>query len=49
MIKGRNRDTAWYASVGADWPRVREAFRVWLASDNFAPDGRQRARLKAAR
>jgi RimJ/RimL family protein N-acetyltransferase len=49
VIKGRNRDTAWYAIVDADWPRVREAFRAWLASDNFEPDGRQRASLKAAR
>jgi hypothetical protein len=42
-------DTAWYAIVDADWPRVREAFRAWLASDNFEPDGRQRTSLKAAR
>ena len=49
VIKGRNRDTAWYAIVDADWPRVREAFRAWLASDNFKPDGRQRTSLKAAR
>src|SRR4029453_6052600 len=47
VIKGRNRDPAWYAIVDADWPRVREAFRAWLASDNFEPDGRQRANLQA--
>jgi hypothetical protein len=28
---------------------VREACRAWLAWDNFEPDGRQRASLKASR
>ena len=49
MVKGRNRDTAWYAIVDADWPPVREAFRAWLAPDNFDTAGRQRASLRAAR
>ena len=48
-MKGRNRDTAWYAIVDADWPEVREAFEVWLAPDNFVAGGRQRAHLQAGR
>jgi RimJ/RimL family protein N-acetyltransferase len=43
--KGRNRDTAWYAAIDAEWPALREAFLAWLAPDNFDGDGRQRTRL----
>jgi RimJ/RimL family protein N-acetyltransferase len=49
VVKGRNRDTAWYAIVDADWPEGRDAFRAWLAPDNFDTGGRQRASLRAAR
>ncbi len=38
--KGRSRDTAWFAIVDDDWPRIRVAFRGWLAPENFS-DGRQ--------
>ena len=45
VYKGRNRDTAWYATVDADWPALREAFLAWLDPGNFDGDGRQRIRL----
>lgn len=45
VYKGRNRDTAWYAVVDADWPRLRHAFERWLAPANFDAGGRQRTRL----
>ena len=45
VVKGRNRDTAWYAIVDRDWPRVRGAFEAWLAPENFDGEGRQRRRL----
>ena len=48
VVKGRNRDTAWYAIVDADWPKVREAFEAWLAPDNFDAERRQRISLQAA-
>jgi RimJ/RimL family protein N-acetyltransferase len=47
VVKGRNRDTAWYAIIDAEWPRVREAFRAWLAPDNFDTQGRQHSALQA--
>ena len=28
--RGRNRDTAWFAMIDADWPRVRANLRRWL-------------------
>ena len=46
VVKGRNRDTAWFAIVDADWPRIRDGFQTWLAADNFDGDGRQRAGLR---
>ncbi len=43
--KGRNRDTAWFAIVDTDWPRIRAAFEAWLSPDNFDAEGRQKTRL----
>jgi RimJ/RimL family protein N-acetyltransferase len=43
--KGRNRDTAWYSIIDAEWPPLRETFLLWLDPDNFAPDGGQRRGL----
>jgi RimJ/RimL family protein N-acetyltransferase len=47
VVKGRSRDTAWYAIVDREWPRVRQAFEAWLDPSNFDPDGRQRQPLDA--
>ena len=30
IVKGRNRDTAWYSVTDAEWPAVREALERWL-------------------
>ncbi len=45
VVRGRNRDTAWFSVTDAEWPRLREAFRRWLAPGNFGPDGRPRVAL----
>jgi RimJ/RimL family protein N-acetyltransferase len=47
VIKGRNRDTAWFAATDRDWPALDAAFRRWLAPANFDDAGRQRLRLSA--
>lgn len=49
VIKGRNRDTAWYSIMDAERPRMRVAFEMWLAPDNFAADGRQQRSLAEIR
>jgi RimJ/RimL family protein N-acetyltransferase len=49
IVKGRNRDTAWYAIVDSDWPVIRSGFEAWLAPDNFDGDGIQRASLARRR
>jgi len=47
VIKGRNRDTAWYALLDGEWPAVKKIFTRWLAPANFAADGRQKVALSA--
>jgi RimJ/RimL family protein N-acetyltransferase len=45
VYKGRNRDTAWYAVVDKEWPRLEAAFKRWLDPSNFGENGQQRVRL----
>ncbi|MEM7506826.1 MAG: GNAT family protein [Pseudomonadota bacterium] len=44
-VKGRNRDTAWYAAIDSEWPSLKSAFETWLAAENFDAEGRQRQSL----
>jgi RimJ/RimL family protein N-acetyltransferase len=46
IVKGRSRDTAWYAMLDREWPSRKKEFERWLASDNFDDAGRQRTRLR---
>jgi RimJ/RimL family protein N-acetyltransferase len=48
-IKGRSRDTAWYAIIDSDWPTVEKALRAYLADDNFDSDGAQIRSLATVR
>lgn len=45
VVKGRNRDTAWFAMIDSEWPALKEAFTSWLSSSNFDADGNQKERL----
>lgn len=45
VIKGENRDTAWYAMLDRDWPQRKAAFERWLDPANFDGAGRQRLSL----
>jgi RimJ/RimL family protein N-acetyltransferase len=45
VYKGRNRDTAWYATIDTEWPELEAAFLRWLDPGNFDGDGTQRVRL----
>ena len=47
IVKGRNRDTAWFAMTDQDWPALRQAYDAWLSPDNFGADGLQRQSLRA--
>lgn len=49
IVKGRNRDTAWYAMLDGDWPDVRAAFEGWLDPGNFDITGEQKRSLSTFR
>lgn len=46
VVRGRNRDSAWFAITDGRWPVLRAAFETWLAPENFTADGRQRSSLR---
>jgi RimJ/RimL family protein N-acetyltransferase len=46
IVKGRSRDTAWYAMLDSEWPSRKREFERWLAEENFDEDGRQKTRLR---
>jgi len=41
VIKGENRDTAWYSMLDGEWPAAKAAFEAWLRPENFDAEGRQ--------
>ena len=45
VVKGRNRDTAWFSIIDSEWPMLREAYLDWLAGNNFDSNGQQKTRL----
>src|SRR5216110_2330856 len=45
IVKGRNRDTAWFSMLDGEWPRRKEAFERWLDPSNFSSDGEQKRPL----
>lgn len=49
VLKGQNRDTAWYSIIDGEWPKVKAAFEAWLDPSNFDGEGRQKRRLEEFR
>lgn len=47
IIKGLNKDTAWYSLLDYEWPAVKDKMLSWLADDNFDGDGRALTSLSA--
>lgn len=47
VVKGHNRDTAWYAAIDREWPALKAAFERWLNPSNFDSAGQQRLSLSA--
>jgi RimJ/RimL family protein N-acetyltransferase len=45
IVKGLNRDTAWFAMTDADWPRLKAGYEAWLAPTNFDHAGHQLSKL----
>jgi RimJ/RimL family protein N-acetyltransferase len=46
VVKGGNRDTAWFAITDAEWPRIRAGMERWLEPANFDAEGVQRRTLQ---
>jgi len=45
IIKGQNRDSAWFSMLDSEWPARKARFEAWLAPANFDANGRQRNAL----
>lgn len=46
IVKGVNRDTAWFAMLDGEWPEIRAGYEAWLDPANFDADGNQRHPLR---
>ena len=49
VVKGLNRDTAWFSIIDKDWVAFRPAYEAWLSPGNFDSEGRQKRRLEEFR
>jgi len=47
VVKGQNRDTAWFSIIDSEWPRLREGYEMWLAESNFDEQDQQIKSLQA--
>jgi RimJ/RimL family protein N-acetyltransferase len=45
VVKGRNRDTAWYSITDGEWPQRKARFERWLSLENFDAKGVQKSKL----
>jgi RimJ/RimL family protein N-acetyltransferase len=45
VVKGQNRDTAWFSMLDSEWPARKRAFEAWLDSSNFDSVGKQKRSL----
>ena len=41
VVKGKNRDTAWFSIIDSEWPKMKTAFEAWLDKSNFDENGQQ--------
>ena len=47
IVKGRNRDTAWFSMLDCEWPERKRSFEQWLSPANFDEAGRQKISLSS--
>ena len=45
IVKGHNRDTAWFSIIDKDWDRIKENYETWLDKTNFNREGKQKKSL----
>ena len=46
IVKGQNRDTAWFSMLDTEWPVRKAGFDRWLDPSNFDVDGKQKSKLQ---
>lgn len=46
IIKGENRDTAWFSMLDREWPMRKAGFERWLEPENFDAAGVQKSKLE---
>jgi len=46
IVKGENRDTAWYSIIDTEWADLKRAYEAWLDPSNFDAAGHQKRRLE---
>lgn len=47
VVKGRNRDTAWFSLQKDDWEQIKRCYTMWLDENNFEDNGIQKISLSA--
>ena len=47
VVKGRNRDSAWYAAIDTEWMELEKAYKTWLAPENFDEKNQQKTSLSS--
>ena len=45
IVRGKNRDSAWFSMLDGEWPARKAAFERFLAAENFDAEGRQKVSL----
>ena len=45
VVKGENRDTAWFSILDSEWPRLKAGYETWLQPENFDEHGQQKSKL----
>jgi RimJ/RimL family protein N-acetyltransferase len=42
VVRGENRDSAWYSIIDTEWPSLKAAFQLWLGPENQTNAGQLR-------
>jgi RimJ/RimL family protein N-acetyltransferase len=45
IVKGRNRDTAWFSVIDTEWKELKKYYEIYLNKNNFCTNGIQKVSL----
>ena len=46
IVKGRNRDTAWFSIIDKEWKKLKKGYLKYLSKNNFDKNLKQKRKLK---